>query len=422
MSRSRFLDFYSHPNDTGIGEFGCLSLEDGRRYFVPLSSSRVAAAALALYRPQPLKARLLHAALRTGLRLGVAQPFLSKTTFTAPHDPIPGADHLLFDHLRRILNNPELQFAITLGTLGPQRKPVLLAMTPDGVSIAFVKVAWSEVTGRLVASENRALEFLSAQQLRWGRFPKVLYFGEWRGYPMLLVEPLALSPTCQDLALTELHLNFLIELAQIQITWQPFMDSDFFRQLLARYKQIEPLVPVYQWRVLEDAMERLYAWSGAGCVPWVWRTGDFAPWNISVNPLDRQVYAIDLEYAEGGSLPGWDLFHFFRAAPQGEIRYLRLLQDNHSHLAAYCAALSLDHEHIPYLSLAYLLDLYTMERQICKDSPDVPWDTPWFRAQSRLIALAARQVRRTTAIGARPNPVVDRVASELQEVGSTVSS
>jgi hypothetical protein len=389
----------AYRDKTADGELGFLSLKDRRGYLIPLTPHRAAQAALTLYPAQTLKARLLKKALAWSLRLGIAQNFLPRATLIDPQETRVDGGYPLFAHLREILRDPTLMFAVSFGTPGPQRKPVLVALTPDGVPAAFIKVGWSDLTRRLVETECHALEFLAAQPFQWGRLPQVLYFGAWKYCRLLVVEPIMLTSTPRSVQLSDLHLRFLTELSQVRIVKRPWVKSLFARRLLTRLRQVEPYVPLYQMRILEEAAEQVQCGLQGGALPWVWRMGDFAPWNIGVDRVGQKIHIVDFEYAEADSLLGWDLFHFFRSASRCAATGMSFLREYLPGISPYFSRLGIDTDQIRFLYLAYLLDLYVMRKHLCWPADPASWEAPWFRQQARSIAAAMLQFKKSTTSG-----------------------
>ncbi len=349
---------------TPDARYGYLALRDGRGYVFPLSG-RAAARALDIYPAQTLKAQAARRLLALALRLGAGRYILP---------PVEGMDGALLDHLRAALGRPELVFAISLGVPGPHRKPVLQALTPEGDTVAFIKVGWNAQTRAMVNNEHCALQTLGKHPFQHGRLPAVLHFEDWRNLTLLVTEPLCLP--LGHAALTELHIDFLLEVAAIGATRAPFAESDFFIDLNDRLAAIREHIPRYQAVVLDRALTILAAHLGDVELPWFWRLGDFTPWNIGVS--GGLITVIDLEYAARNCLPGWDILHFLAQTQfyNGRTTKQSTLIDG------YFSSLGIDTGLTPILNLAYALDLWLM------------WATAWQEASRPLSSSAINAFRK----------------------------
>ena len=155
--------------------YGYLGLRDGRSYVFPVSGSS-AAQALEVYSAQTLKAQAGKRLLGLALRLGAGRYALPLAAIVDD----TGNGQLL-GYLRTILGQSDLFFSISLGVPGPHRKPVLQAITPDGVTLAYVKVGWNAISNNLVQRETDTLQLLNRLRLSAFVTPAVLHAGEWHG-------------------------------------------------------------------------------------------------------------------------------------------------------------------------------------------------------------------------------------------------
>lgn len=281
------------------------------RFLIPLAPRRVAAASLKIYNPQKPLARLAKHLLSLGLRAGLAQHLLStRPAFSTP-DPLPSDDptgRSLQDHLGDVLGEKKLAVAVSFGTPGPHRKPVLQLMNPRGRILGYAKVGWNESTIGLVRREEGVLARLRGVHFSTATVPKVLHAGWWDGRYILVQDAPAgpARPSGHELSLR--HLEFLRELRTLNLKQSQPVCSEPANGLVQRVATLRARGLHYYPHLLEQALARCVKRlvdvpTGSG-----FKHGDFTPWNI----LDEngKLFVFDWEYAEENALPGWDLFHF----------------------------------------------------------------------------------------------------------------
>jgi hypothetical protein len=337
---------------SGAAWYGRVALPGGRQYLLPAGDRKAAVAALRLYRPQKAGSKLAAKLLSAAIRCGPADRLL-------PRVPLPSSGGLV-DHLKTVLGRQELKLGISAGTAGPPRKPVLLLMDAKGGALGYAKIGWNEQTRLLVENERLALDFFSHHALPHGLFPRVIHFGSRGSWVVLVTEPLdLLGQRATGRELGDLHIRFLLEVAEAGLQSQKFGQSGFFSSLVAGLQEVGGDVPSYQRRVMEEAVALMGSSLGSSEIPFVWRLGDFVPWNVAVDKKAGKILAVDLEYAAWRSIPGWDLFHFLAQSRLGGGDCLSV------HSAAgrnparrYFEALRIDSGLIPWLLAAYLASLW----------------------------------------------------------------
>jgi thymidylate kinase len=345
--------------DTGPGRmpgaaYGRIALSGGRQYLIPVGNRRAALAAMRLYRPQKAMSRLASGLLSAAIRWGPAARLLPKAC-------LPASGELL-DFLKSASGRQDLTLGISTGAAGPPRKPVLLLMNAKGVPLGYAKVGWNEQTRLLVESERRALEFFALHSPAHGQFPGVLHFGACGQWKVLVTEPLELSRGRADRPeLEELHIQFLLEVAEAGLKREKFGQSAFFSGILAGLLELRGRAPSYQLRLLEDAIDLMSRKLGCVEMPFVWRLGDFVPWNISIDRRAGKIQAVDLEYAAPQEVPGWDLFHFSSQPRSGLKPWFEEKPAAGASAAwKYFQALQIDPQLVPWLRAAYLASLWTL--------------------------------------------------------------
>jgi thymidylate kinase len=272
-----------------------LALPDGRGYFLPANSRQTALQALSLYAPQKPKARLAKGLVRLGLKTGIARYLLPEV-------------RLDLDELRRVLEevfrHRDLSLAVSLGTPGPHRKPVLQVLTKEGDVLGYVKVGWNEATKALVRNEVRAVKILQDKVLPFD-IPRLLYLGELEDKVFCVQgsPPTGGHPAAS--ALTGDYVKALCGLIETGVRRQPLEETAFWLSIANRVEKIENVYWRHMFLKAADTVKE--QWKGKE-VPLHFAHGDFAPWNAF--QVDRRLYLYDWEYAQEEMPAGYDLFHF----------------------------------------------------------------------------------------------------------------
>ncbi|WP_123400782.1 hypothetical protein [Inmirania thermothiophila] len=272
-----------------------LALPDGRGFLLPANARRAAVRGLSLYAPQKPKAKALRKALETGLRLGVARHMLPKVQLGTRE---------LEGFLAEILGERDLSLAVSLGTPGPHRKPVVQVMNFSGEVLGYVKIGWNEATRRLVENEARTLQRLQGENLSF-LIPEVLFSGEWQGRYLCVqsAPPAGAAPAPSEWH--PLYEEALQGLASLGVRRYRLKESPFWKELTGCISGIEA---GYRRHMVEQAMDEILNRWGNVELHFHPAHGDFAPWNaLRVN---GRLYLYDWEYALESAPAGYDLFHF----------------------------------------------------------------------------------------------------------------
>lgn len=218
---------------------------------------------------------------------------------------------LLAEHLSGVLGTRVLLGA-GVAARDPHQTVSLHALTGDGIPVGFVKVAWNELTRRLLRGEAEALErFSTDRTLGFVRPPRVLYHAPWGRFEVLVTEPL---PIRSDRRSSRFSRRPEVDGA-LDIAWsgvrdhQPVVDSVYWKRTLQRMEALRAEAGEPAAEALDCAARRLEVLGRDGAIdfgPW---HGDWLPWNYSVR--DGQLLAWDWEYATDAAPVGFDLLHFF---------------------------------------------------------------------------------------------------------------
>lgn len=341
-----------------------LHLPDGRGYLLPLTSVEVFRKSLALWPAQVRKACALKGVLSAFSRLGIMAPGLRRVRLEEGKGSV-------FQTLREIFDRKDLVFAVSLGTPGPHRKPVVQVMTSEGEVLGYAKVGWNEETKRLITNEANMIIKINNLKLSHLKVPEIIHFSNRNAKSLLVTSPIEdigmignsdafVQNVVKILALLvhETRINFL------------FRESPFWKNLTSRVARIFDYVPTYQKVVLSKAMQAISERLGGLTVPFTLKLGDVTKWNIAVDERNNHLKVIDLEYAQEHWLVGWDVFHFTRSSG---LSYL-----NTAHVVH---VVDIECRYINLLYLSYLIDLFTY------------WYESWVKIQKRPHIIAQLEFR-----------------------------
>lgn len=339
------------------------------RWFVPLNSQRIAAAAFQLYTPYRLPARAKLRAVRLAARLGIPG-WQRDVIAVACRAPSP-----VEELLGSVASEHVAAMAVSTGTPGPARKMTLAGFDATGRMLAVAKVAISPLASRLLAQEASCLRALTQREDLAAHCPRLLAEAEVAGERIIVQEAVPGRPS--GTALTPAHARLLAALASGPA--RPATSSTLITKLLVRLAALgEPGIParhVQDWAIkeLEGAM-----------LPRTIVHGDFAPWNLRLK--HGQIVAFDWEYAHCDGLPLLDETHHrlqtgFLLHGWGASRALAELARLEA-LGIY----EMGPEHVRALQAIYLLDAFARRHE-----EGYPRDDRLLRSYAEMLErLAAR--------------------------------
>lgn len=265
---------------------------DSVQLLLPTAPAPVAAGALRrLHGGRELRAQAEMWAGRALGRLGLLSH--------APGESVMVPRFELVDHLARVLGEPELIAAVTIGPPRRNRKPVLQLLRPDGRIAGFAKIGWSELTTDLVTNEASILRTIDGRLPPSIVAPCVLAVEHWRDLAVVVTAELRPSntvvdsrPTTSDVMRTIAELG---PISRIPVDQTPTLVEG--RRLgLGEQIDLDRVVARHGDVVLDTGL---------------WH-GDFTPWNLMRK--GRSVLIWDWEFA------GWNrpvlfdaLHHHFEA-------------------------------------------------------------------------------------------------------------
>jgi hypothetical protein len=289
------------PHDAAGGDVHreYLLLPSGRRprLLVPRGRRAATAAVRGYGVGRSRSARWQAAGLALGMRTGLA-PLLLRDRVRLVSGDRNGAAASIESHLGEVLGR-EVLLSMYLGAPRANRKPVLQVLSPEGRTLAYVKVGVDPLTCRLVRDEAAALETLAEAGLQRATVPAPLHSGRWNDLELLVQSPLPVAgsrgrPTREQVVAAQAEVSAIGRTAGV-----PLSASPYWTALRAR---IDALPATEAARTLADlgaGIEERF-----GDVPLTlgaWH-GDWTPWNTAL---------------AGERLLVWDWERFASAVPVG---------------------------------------------------------------------------------------------------------
>jgi hypothetical protein len=276
--------------------FAVLPSMAAARWFIPLDSPSISAAAFSLYTPARASARLKCMAIRAVMRTRL--PVWYRDELLIAQRQAPPLEQMVAQLF------PQTDVRLGLSAGAPEgarnRKASIAVIAPGGKMLAFGKLARSELASRLLKQEAAVLQRLEEPDFGVPlAAPRVLYAGDVDGGYALLQTPLAGSAPGSRLSAA--HRSYL----------QSLQTGRTVRA--AETEMVAALTP--RIAALGSHREELSAALGEVMpilrqfrVPVTIVHGDFAPWNVRQH--HRIIAAFDWEYGQLSGLPLIDEIHF----------------------------------------------------------------------------------------------------------------
>lgn len=289
-----------------LGTFTILPSARDPRLLLP-SSRRPAARALHQYTnatsaTQRMRAELMSLAIRLGAgdRLLKDRLHLLTTESGSASSQLP-----LSEFLREVFGHRDLEVAVRLGPMRPNRKPVLQILSRHGDVLGYAKISRNALTARLVRHEAQVLQRFGEMQPGPTAFnvPRLIHSGPWAGMETLVVGPLPqrrlrLRP---DL---ELPAAATRELAGIFGTRQEVLaHSAYWAQTKERVAAMGSTADTVAGPI--GSLEDRYGGQELGFGSW---HGDWTPHNMG--SVRGRLYVWDWERCSTSVPIGLDLMHF----------------------------------------------------------------------------------------------------------------
>ena len=242
-----------------------------------------------------------------------------------------------------------VRLAFYLGVPAPHRKVTAQVLTPEGKTLAYAKIATSELAQAALKTERHALLRLSQSARLKGTVPEVLGSLEWHGGTILLIT--MGPPRPGPRGLSSAHLRFCTQLFQSFRGHQTFVESPMWSSISEIWLHLQRSSPETLPADLGPALERLHEELGPVNMPLSLAHGDFAPWNTRLG--ERSLFVLDWERASEGMTPLYDAFNF-QALQSALLGRRKGIRDRQFLLRLLDAIWPEGRKHLPNLYLAYL--------------------------------------------------------------------
>ena len=271
-----------------------------------------------------------------------------------------------------VLGVEGVRLAFYLGVPAPHRKVTAQVLTPLGKTLAYAKIATSELAREALDTERRALLRLSQSEALQGTVPKVLGSVDWQGSTIVLIS--MGPPTPGPRGLSSVHLHFCTQVFNSFRVQNTFGQSPMLARMSEKWRTLEQISPQSLPANVEQALKRLHDELGPVSMPLSVAHGDFAPWNTRLGA--RSLFVLDWERASEGMSPLYDAFNFqaLQAALQGRRRGIR---DRRFVMRLLEALWPEGEEHLPNLYLAYLTDVSLLYSEAQSLEPGVGEKKVW---------------------------------------------
>jgi hypothetical protein len=290
-----------------VESYAALPDAERPRLLVPTRWPRAAAASLRQFNQSMSQlARIRKAAIGAALagagRVAGDRVTVALADGTGPDD---AAAVLIGEHLRRLLGTGPLTFSVTLGPVRPNMKPVLQLLEADGGVVGYAKLAWNDLTSRLVAHEASVLATWGERPPATFHPPRLVRTSAWRGRQLTVTEPAPHPLLRRGPRNAPVPLSALREIigrggaAEAALRAHPYWSS-----LRAR---AESVAHERRRDDLRMAMDRVERTAGATELAFGAWHGDLAPGNTSL--VEGRWHIWDWERSDVGVPAGLDPIH-----------------------------------------------------------------------------------------------------------------
>jgi hypothetical protein len=308
------------------------------RWLLPTKQPALRRAAIeGLYQPSSLRGRALRIIIGAGALQG-EKVWLEEDNLQRLETMVASA-----------MGVEAVRLAFYLGVPAPHRKVTAQVLTPEGKTLAYAKIATSELAQAALKTERRALLRLSQSAGLKGTVPELLGSLRWHGGTILLIT--MGPPRPGPRALSSAHLRFCTQLFQSFRGHQTFVESPMWSGISEMWLHLKRSSPETLPANLGPALERLHEELGPVNMPLSVAHGDFAPWNTRLG--ERSLFVLDWERSCEGMTPLYDAFNF-QALQSALLGRRKGIGDRLFLLRLLDAIWPEGHKHLPILYLAYL--------------------------------------------------------------------
>lgn len=276
-------------------------------------------------------------------------------------------------HVAAVLGRRDLVVSIVFGSLRPNRKPVLQAATPGGAVLAFAKVAWNELTRRLVRNEAEVLRRWTSTPPRSFALPGLVHAGTWQDRDIVVTTAIRSHVWRRGALNAWPPPRVLLEIAGREgLTTTTLGAAPLWTDLRLRAGSCADAPTAERLTDLADRFEERF---GDLDVEVGWWHGDWAPWNMTW--LDGRPAIWDWERARDGVPIGTDAIHFaFQVALRRSRRRVgEAVAGTLGSAGSFLSRAGVDPRTAPALLALYLFELF-LRYEDATASGVLPQDDP----------------------------------------------
>jgi len=274
--------------------------------------------------------------------------------------------------MARALGEAHIRLAYYVGVSSPEQKVTAQVLTPAGKPLAYAKMATSPLAQAAIEAEWRTLLRLSESESLRGKVPEVLGLFPWQGGRVLHITsgPERVGPR----KLSGVHSRFCESLFLSFAEENVFDESPMWTRMTETSLRLSTDLPETLVALHDRALQRLGKELGPVPLPSSLAHRDFAPWNTRLGP--DGLFVFDWERAEQGVVPLYDVFHF-RAIQAALFERRRYRPDRRFMDHLLRRLWPEGHRHLPYLYLAYLVDMSLVYSEAQIAAPGVGEQRVW---------------------------------------------
>lgn len=334
---------------------------DNLRWLFPASPSAVRHTGISeLMRPGSLRGRTFKALSSAGAIRG-ERVWLEEDDLEQLEAELTGA-----------LGQTDIYVAFFMGVPGAYRKVTAQVMTPAGETLAYAKIGTLPSTQEVLKNERLVLSRLPEIDRLRGKVPEVLEWFDWRGGNALLTTsgPRGQGPNRLSLPHFEFCEDVFFPFAREEL----FEESPIWTHMVETAFRLSPYLPPSFAASYDRALAMLRNGLGGTTVPMSLAHRDFIAPNTRLGP--RGLFVFDWERAREGMSPLYDVFHF-QAMQSIWSRRGRLLPDQRLLERLLVRLWPGGQEYLPYLYLAYLVDMSMIYSEAQIVAPGVGEQKVW---------------------------------------------
>lgn len=345
-----------------LAEFLVVPSAGRPRLLVPASAPAAAAESVrryshALTPGERVVRTVLALGLRSGLMDALSRDRLQVTASAQEREQVVS----LQQRVGELLGRPVV-FSLGVGTPRANRKPVLQALTPDGESLAYVKLGDTPLTRQLLTDEAAALGRLAERDLPGLVVPELLYHGEWEQLGVLVQS--ALPTPAWPRRRRGLPVSALRTLVDTFAAGSaPATALPFWQNVIADTDRITDPARLAVYTELVAAVRDRVGEQSVTSTAW---HGDWAPWNMAW--VSGEVRVWDWERFAEGVPAGFDPLHYLVQVRAGRVGWIPALEEIGSHARSAAQIAGQPADRAGPLALLYPLEL--ARRYLIAAAPD----------------------------------------------------